>query len=138
VDIVALGGSAIDTVVQDGSYDFVQYESPGGSGILMDWVITEVGTGPSGACLSSTWYLALNWGDGNSGNNGILGGAYPEMDNQDIPLSALYVGSTTGIAIDLDAPALSVPAGLYPCLRIYALLGGSNDPAQVDSIEILP
>jgi hypothetical protein len=106
--------------------------------IYIDWVVTEVGTGPSGSCASSTWYTVLNWGDGNASNNGIIGGAYPENDNQPIPFSALYLGSTTGIAIDLNDPALGVPGGTYPCVRVSAPLGGDNDAGEVDSIQVLP
>ena len=139
IDLVAMGGSAINTTTQDvGTFDFVQYEWAVGANIMMDWVITEVGTGPSGSCATSTWYTILNWGDGSVSNNGIIGGAYPENDNEVIPQSALYLGSTTGIAIDIDDPALSVPAGIYYCVRFSAPLGGGNDPGEVDSIEILP
>ena len=100
-------------------------------------MIVEVGTGPSGSCASSTWSMVFNWGDGISSNNGSLGSTHPENDNENIPFADLYgTPLQTGIAIDLNA--VGITSGTYPCLRLSAPLGGANDPAQTDSIEVLP
>ncbi len=137
IDLEALTGSPLNTSTPDGAYDLVFYEYVPSAGIIMlDHVVLEVGTGPSGSCGSSTWTTVLNWGDGVLTNNGQLGSLYPgEADNQSIPFSNLYLGTTPGIAIDIDALGAS---GIYPCLRIYSPLSGDGDSAQVDSIEILP
>ena len=103
---------------------------------MLDHVILEVGTGPSGSCGSSAWTTVFNWGDGDLSNNGQLGSQYPgEADNQSIPFSKLYNGITPGVAIDTDSLGAS---GIFPCLRIYSPVSGDGDAAQVDSIEILP
>jgi hypothetical protein len=142
IDLVALGYPPIDTSSPDPEYDVVYYERelppvPSGN-IAFDWVTFQVGTGPSGACVSSPYSSALVWGDGNPSNNGHLGSSYPEGDNQVIPFSALY-GSPpfqTGIAIDLDALGLS---DVYPCLRIISPINWpDNDGSEVDAIQILP
>jgi hypothetical protein len=137
IDLVALTGSPLDTSIPDSYDDLVFYEYEISTGIIMlDHVVLQVGPGPSGSCGSSTWTTVFDWGDGNASNNGQLGGLYPgEIDNQSIPFANLYLGSTTGIAIDTDA--LAAP-GIYPCLRVYSPATGNGDAAQVDAIEILP
>lgn len=103
---------------------------------MLDHVVVQVGTGPTGSCASSTWTTVLYWGDGDTSNNGHLGSLYSgEIDNQAIPFAHLYNSSTTGIGIDINA--LTSP-GTFPCLRIFAPVSGDGDAAQVDSIEILP
>lgn len=140
LDLVAMGYPPIDTTSQDPDYDVVYYEreNTGNPGyIAFDWVTMQVGPGPSGSCNTSSWYTALDWGDGNPANNGHLGAGYPENDNQAIPLGVLYgtLPYKTGIAIDLDA---LVPADVYPCIRIISPINWpNNDGAEVDAIEIL-
>ena len=145
LDLPALGFNAIDLSQSDADYDLVFYErkvpSQNSSYIELDWVSVEVGDGPSGSCAASTWYTAFNWGDYNVTNNGMLGGTFAELDNQEIPLSFLYGSGNlqTGIAIDLNSSALGIPAGLYPCIRIISPFNDpSNDSAEVDAVQILP
>jgi hypothetical protein len=143
IDLVDQGFPPIDTTISDPDYDIRYYEhtNPGNpTGIAFDWVTLYVGTGPSGACVSGTWYVAMLWGDGDPGNNGHLGASYPENDNQQIPFSALQGGPfVTGISIDLDAVNLGIPNQEYPCVMIYSPINWpDNDPAEVDAIEILP
>lgn len=137
IDIVAEGYSPIDITVGDADPDVVYYERENPSQpsfIDLDRVSLQVGTGPSGSCGSSAWHTVFNWGDGNTANNGHLGGAYPEMDNQSVPFGALY--NNTGITVDIDALA---PVGIYPCIRIVSPINWpDNDGAEVDAIEILP
>jgi hypothetical protein len=137
IDLEAETGNPLRTSPPDTAYDLVVYEYEVSPGIIMlDHIIVEVGTGPSGSCSSSTWMTVLNWGDTDPNNNGQLGNLFPgELDNQSIPFVHLYNGSTAGIGIDINA--LSTP-GFYPCLRIYSPVSGDGDAAQVDSIEILP
>jgi hypothetical protein len=145
LDLPALGFNAIDISQSDADYDLVFYErkvpSQNSSYIELDWISVEIGSGPSGSCAASTWYTAFNWGDYNVTNNGMLGGTFPELDNQEIPLSFLYGSGNlqTGIAIDLNSSALGIPAGLYPCIRIISPFNDpSNDSAEVDAVQILP
>jgi len=134
-----LGASAIDSSVSDPEPDLVYYErfNPSDpSTIALDTVIVEVGSGPSGSCGSSDWSTAFNWGDGNAANNGHLGGSYPELDNQVIPMSILYGSGAlqVGIGIDLNSLGLS---GVYSCVRITSPINWpDNDGSEVDSIEI--
>lgn len=117
----------------DAGYDFVYYEFPDVSGILMDWVIIEVGDG-------STWYTVFYWGndiaDANSNMNfNLLPNPVdpPEQDQRDVPFSALY--NATGIAIDIDS---IVPPGTYFYIRFTAPAGDADNQMEIDAIEILP
>lgn len=137
IDLENLTGSPLKTAPPDTAYDLVLYEFINPSGwIQLDHVILQVGTGPTGSCASSTWTTVFYWGDGDLTNNGQLGSLYPgEVDNQSVPFSDLYNGSTPGIGIDVNA--ITSP-GTFPCLRLYSPVSGSGDAAQIDSIEILP
>lgn len=138
IDLEDLTGSPLDTSTPDGAYDLVFYEYEFSPGIVQfDHVVLQVGTGPSGSCGSSTWTTVFYWGDSDPTNNGHIGGMYgpTEVDNQTMFTSDLYLGSTTGIAIDTDALGAS---GIYPCLRVYSPISGSGDSAQIDAIGILP
>jgi hypothetical protein len=143
IDLVAWGYNPIDLTLPDTAYDLVYYEretTPPNT-IAFDWVQMDISQGFNNACDEGTWYNALNWGDGLAFNNGHLGSSYPEIDNLSIPFSALW-GSPpyqTGIAIDLDDAALGIPAGYYPCIRIYSPVNWpDNDGSEVDALEILP
>jgi hypothetical protein len=117
------------------AFDFVfyEYENPP-TRIRLDWIIIEASiNGFDG------WVQIFNWGDDvvdlNS-NIGQLGyGASGEPDNHEIPLTDLYGGNSTGVAIDLDAV---VPPGTYQWIRISSPLGGDDDGPTVDSIEVIP
>jgi hypothetical protein len=125
---VYLGSTPL--IIPHGGYDLVDYESPSAPGILLDWVIIEVGLTSGGP-----WFTVFNWGDGPidaNTNIGALGYSPGEPDNQAIPSSDLWGG--LGIAIDVDAVA---PAGTYWWVRASAP-PGCNDPAEVDAIEVLP
>jgi len=116
----------------DPDYDLVYYERDTGSSIMLDWVIVDVCADSS----CSTAYTAFYWGNATADFNtniGALGYGPPESDNQLIPSTDLW--GSTGIAIDVDAVA---PAGAYQWIRIQSPLGGSNDPAEVDALEVLP
>jgi len=145
LDLPALGYSPIDLSTPDTAFDLVFYErklpQQGSDIVELDFVSVEVGTGPSGACDSSTWHYAFNWGDGVVTNNGHLGNTFPEIDNQAIPTSALWgiPPLQTGIAINLDDLALGIPPGYYPCIRLISPFNWpDNDPSEVDALEILP
>jgi hypothetical protein len=141
IDLVAWGYTPIDLTLPDPEYDLVYYERqmPPADVIYFDWVQMDI----SQACNGGPWYTALNWGDGLSYNNGHLGSSYPENDNEIIPFSALwgamYYPYQTGIAIDLDDPALGIPSDTYSCIRIYSPVNWpNNDGSEVDALEILP
>jgi hypothetical protein len=120
----------------DPDYDLVYYERGVGGGIMLDWVMIDVCTDASCA----TAYTVFYWGNGVADANtsiGALGYGPPEADNQPIPSADLWGSAPyqTGIAIDVD---LAAPAGAYQWIRIYAPPGGSNDPSEVDAVEVLP
>jgi hypothetical protein len=112
---------------------YYERENPAGSSeIMLDWVIVEIGTSPSGP-----WYPVFNWYDNVRDNNTNVGQSsygFGEDDNESIPFSVLSPYQT-GIAIDIDA--ITPPSGTYTWVRIRSPLGGDNDPAEVDSIEVL-
>lgn len=116
----------------DLDYDLVYYVRDTGGGIMLDWVIMD-------ACADascSTAYTIFYWGNATADTNtniGVAGYGPPESDNQVIPSADLW--GSTGIAIDVDMVA---PAGAYQWIRIYAPLGGPNDPSEVDALEVLP
>ena len=135
--IVDLGASPIViTGSMDPDYDLVYYERDTGGGIMLDWVIVDVCADAS----CSTAYTVFYWGNATPDTNtniGVLGYGPPEPDNQPIPSADLWGSAPyqTGIAIDVD---MAAPAGTYQWVRIYAPPGGSNDPSEVDAIEVLP
>ena len=144
LDLPALGFNPIDLSSPDSDYDLVFYErklpSQNSTVIELDSVSVEIGSGPSGSCATSTWYMGFNWGDYVVTNNGQLGNLYPEIDNQEIPTSILWGNPPlqTGIAIDLDSVSLGIPSGLYPCIRLISPFNyPDNDPAEVDALQIL-
>ena len=144
LDLPELGYAPIDLSVPDSAYDLVFYERklpPQDRDLIeLDWVNVAVGPGPSGSCATSDWYIGFNWGDGVVTNNGHLGNSFPEIDNQEIPLSALWgvYPLQTGVAIDLDSLSLDIPPGMYPCIRIISPFNyPDNDPSEVDALEIL-
>jgi uncharacterized repeat protein (TIGR01451 family) len=125
-----------------GVWDLVYYEAPEGSGVLLDWVIVQVGDG-------TNWYTVFNWGDENRDTNSNMDynlltlpppvGPPPfEPDQRDISSTDLYQdpvsGMSTGIAIDLDIP--SVPPGNYLYVRFLVPAGSGS--MQIDAIQSFP
>jgi hypothetical protein len=117
------------------AFDFVYYEMENPANHMrLDWVIIEASVnGVDG------WTQIFNWGNGvvdlNS-NIGQLGyGSGGESDNYQIPITDLYGGNSTGVAIDLDAVVLP---DTYQWIRIYSPTGGDNDGSEVDSIQVIP
>jgi hypothetical protein len=101
----------------------------------MDWVIVYV----CADSLCATEYQVFDWGHGGldpNTNIGAAGYSTGEGDNEAIPASVLWASSgiQTGIAIDIDP---FVPDGAYQYIRIYSPIGGSNDPSQIDAIEVI-
>lgn len=137
---IDLGSTPIIADV-DAAFDLVVYElqQTGTNNIEMDWVIVQVGTSNAGP-----WLTVFYWGDGGPDANTSLGRSgftVAEGDNEVIPMAnpqllTALVGLPliTGIGIDVDAFA---PPGVYQWLRIFAPNGGTNDPAQVDYIQII-
>jgi hypothetical protein len=120
----------------DADFDLVYYERSGGSGILLDWVIIEIGDG-------NAWYTIFNWGDNiDDLNTNVYSyiAANPqtpsEPDQRDIPSSALY-NSSTGIAINVDIPG--VPPGTYSFIRfrLPVMAGDVDGKMEIDAIEII-
>ena len=115
--------------------DLVYYEQPEGSGVLLDWVIVQVGDGTS-------WFTVFNWGDevrDTNTNMDYAGLTLPppvgpppnEPDQRDILSTDLFM--STGIAIDLDSV---VPAGNYLYVRFLAPAGAGD--VQIDAVQSLP
>jgi hypothetical protein len=118
----------------DANYDLVYYESPGCSGICLDWVIVDV----CDTLPCPTWLTVFNWGDDIPDNNTNVAAysAGGELDNKDIPPSALL--NSIGITIDVDAFGPS-PIGGYRYVRVRSPVNWpDNDGSQIDSIEIVP
>jgi hypothetical protein len=131
--VVDLGaGNTINIAGGEPAFDLVYYERSLGNRIELDWVIIEASVDGS-----SGWTQIFNWYDGAVDGNTNIGqigyGSSGEADNQSIPFTDLY--NSTGITIDLDAVA---PPGNYRYIRIFAPLGGFNDPPQVDALQVLP
>ncbi len=123
------------TVSGHAGFDFVYYEQPNGSGILLDWVIVQVSAGQN-------WFTIFNWGDEARDTNtnvdfNIL--SLPvipppnEPDERDILITDLY--NNTGVAINLDGV---VPVGTYPFVRFCAPPGDIDGQMEIDAIAIIP
>jgi hypothetical protein len=112
-------------------YDFVFFEFPAGSGILLDQIVVEISED------GNSWCQVFNWGDNITDTNSNVAdyAAGGEPDNEDIPGSALWPrpsGPNTGIAIDIN---ICPPGGQYRYVLFRNPYPG--DAAQVDSIERL-
>lgn len=132
LDLVSLG---VPRITSHSGYDFVYYERAACSGICLDWVQVDLCDDP---CAS--WVTVFNWGDNITDTNTNVASysAGGELDNEDIPSSALLNG--LGITIDIDPPFLPpVPPSGYRYIRIWSPINWpDNDGAEVDSIDILP
>ncbi|MBN1311361.1 MAG: hypothetical protein JXB30_08065 [Anaerolineae bacterium] len=138
--VVDLGSTPV-IANDDTAFDFAIYERRDGAtgNIEMDWMIVQIGTSSAGP-----WLTVFYWGDGGLDSNTSLGRngfTVTEADNEPIPMTnpqLLYVPTAplliTGVGIDVDA---LVTPGIYQWLRVFAPNGGTNDPAQVDYIEII-
>jgi hypothetical protein len=130
--VIDLGTPITVSGSPDRAYDLVYYERQyDATTILMDWVVLDLFNSTNG-----TWYNVFYWGNGIPDLNSNVS-AFPENDNEPIPLSALYqhAGSPqTGILIDVDA--LGLPAGDYQMLRIYVPNAG-GDGVSIDAVEVL-
>jgi hypothetical protein len=98
----------------------------------MDYVTIEISPD------NVTWYTVFAYGNGIYYNSSIA--AYPQNDNQAIPLSDLIGGAvTTGVGIDIDNGALNgglgIPPGDYYYLRIISP-NDSDGGCDVDAIQI--
>ncbi|MBN2115420.1 MAG: hypothetical protein JW730_02555, partial [Anaerolineales bacterium] len=119
-----------------GTWDLVYYERPhtAPAGIYLDVVRIEISDG-------TNTYTVFEWGDGNPNPNTNIASVPvpPEDDNTFIGAGSLYNGS--GVAIDIDHPALGIPSGTtYTQIIITALDGGPPDDGNcgIDGIEVLP
>jgi len=133
------------TVNGHSSWDLVYYERPAGSGVLLDWIIVQIGDGQN-------WYTVFYWGDNIADTNTNMDFTIlpppiltpptvppEEPDQRDIPTTSLYTdpisGLSTGIAIDLDSV---VPSGNYLYIRFFAPPGDTDGHTEIDAIQILP
>jgi len=122
------------------NYDLVYYEYPSGTdpGILLDWVIIQLGDG-------NNWYTIFNWYNNVADTNtnmdfNLL--AIPtdppipppdEPDQRVIPSGEMY--NVSGIVINVDPV---VPPGTYPYIRFIAPTGDSDGQLEIDAIFICP
>ncbi|HEX9924634.1 MAG TPA: Calx-beta domain-containing protein [Anaerolineae bacterium] len=148
--IVDLGLTVIDTTTSDPAYDLVYYErgqpnppTMTNTFIFMDWIVVQIGPTATGP-----WYNVFYWGDNiddtNSNVNWTALGLAMEDNNVTISTTFLYDGIdpvySTGIAIDVDNSPLSPapPPGLYQFVRFLNPSNPTNDPPEIDAIEVLP
>jgi hypothetical protein len=123
------------------NYDLIFYESlydP--TTVQMDQIIIAISHNADG----SDYYEVFNWGDNIPDTNTNIDPALqPENDNAPIQTSDLYTdpvtGISTGILIDVDTAPSAPPEGTYNYLVIICPLNIlSPDPAQVDSVVVIP
>jgi hypothetical protein len=113
-------------------YDMVFYESPFGGGIQVDFVTIDVSHN------GVDWYTVFDWdgiAGGVSGTNidGYATDGLGEEENEYIASGDLYLGSTTGIAIDIGP---WTPGG-YSFRYVRFTDAGGTDTAQIDAVERL-
>ncbi|MBL8062418.1 MAG: hypothetical protein JNK32_05325 [Anaerolineales bacterium] len=136
---VVIGLSIVVGPTPDNNYDLVLYEYDNGGQIALDWIIIGISIYSDGR----EYYEVFNWGNGTPDTNSNVGDvAGAETDNQSVPLTELHdpddagPAPQTGILIDVDNATSAPPAGTYDYIVVISPLGGSGDPAQVDSIEV--
>jgi hypothetical protein len=113
-------------------WDMVFYENPSGGGIQLDLVTIEVSHN------GVDWYTVFNWDEVAGGVSGTNIDSYAtdpggEVENEFIPVGDLYLGSTTGIAIDIG---IWTPGG-YSFRYVRFTDAGGTDTAQIDAVERL-
>jgi hypothetical protein len=137
--VINLGSDQIQVVGSSevNLYDMVYYQSPAGSGILMDQVIIAISQNSNGG----DYYTVFYWGDGTADLNSNVGAVTvatgTENDNQSISTAYLY--GTTGVAINIEGTVLSTPpVGWYQYVVIIVPNTGVDGNADIGDIQIIP
>jgi hypothetical protein len=150
IDITS--GPLVVSTTPDG-YDLIFYEyidpiNP--SSIYLDQIIIGISQNADG----SNYYEVFNWGDNIPDTNTNVDTTTltidttctvgpPECDNRVIPTADLYPGPSgpapsTGILINVDTAPSAPPEGTYNYIVIISPISGAPDPAQIDTVVVIP
>lgn len=88
---------------------------------------------------TSAWYTIYNWGDGVADANASYNNGNSEPDGFPIDKSLLYGASplNTGIAIDIDTPAIGQGGSIGDSITKIRITSLSNTNCDVDSLQML-
>jgi hypothetical protein len=88
---------------------------------------------------TSAWYEIYNWGDGAADTNASYNNGNAEPDGFPIDKSLLYGAPplNTGIAMDIDTPALGQGGSIGDLITIIRITSLSNTHCEVDSLQML-
>jgi hypothetical protein len=88
---------------------------------------------------TSVWYQIYNWGDGNLDANASYNNSNSEPDGFPVDMSLLYGAPplNTGIAIDVDAPAIGQGGTSGDSITKIRITSLSNNDCDIDSLQML-
>jgi hypothetical protein len=88
---------------------------------------------------TAAWYTIYNWGDGIVDANASYSNGNSEPDGFPVDMSLLY-GVTplnTGIAIDVDSPAIGLGGNSGDSITKIRITSFSNNDCDIDSLQML-
>jgi hypothetical protein len=88
---------------------------------------------------TAAWYEIYNWGDGAADTNASYNNGNSEPNGFPIDKSLLYGAPplNTGIAMDIDTPALGQGGSLGDLITIIRITSLSNTHCEIDSLQML-
>jgi len=88
---------------------------------------------------TSEWYEIYNWGDGVADTNASYNNGNSEPDGFPIDKSLLYGAPplNTGVAMDIDTPALGQGGSLGDTITKIRITSLSNSNCEIDSLQML-
>jgi hypothetical protein len=88
---------------------------------------------------TAAWYEIYNWGDGAADTNASYNNGNAEPDGFPIDQSLLYGAPplNTGMAMDIDAPALGQGGTIGDLITIIRITSLSNTNCEIDSLQML-
>jgi hypothetical protein len=88
---------------------------------------------------TAAWYTIYNWGDGIADANASYNNGNAEPDGFPVDKSVLYgvPPLNTGIAIDLDIPAIAQGGTIGDSITKIRITSFSNNDCDIDSLQML-
>ena len=115
--------------------DFIVFEYPNGSGILLDRMKIQVAQ-DDGEGHPAQFITVFVWGDDDPSNNGLIPSKYlPEEQHQEIEAQDLY--GNTGIAIDIGKDDFEEYRFVRITTHPESEAKSWDDRPQIDAIQIL-
>jgi len=88
---------------------------------------------------TDAWYAIYNWGDGNADANASYSNGNSEPDGFPVDKSLLYgvLPLNTGIALDIDVPAIGQGGASGDAITKMRITSLSNNDCDIDALQML-